>query len=179
MRLIEVRRIGPIMVALSAGMTVAGCASDRIAGPAGTAARYVTVFQKDLVQLQAQLADYRKQQTANDNARVVDTSVAMSSVSQVQNEMALLACKTPVEVFSSLRSQGDAQIVAELANPITLASDEIELPTDKLAAVAAGLDDLSKTPGTKADLNVLILYGKSVNTALQAHEKAASAPAAQ
>jgi succinylglutamate desuccinylase len=155
---------------------IAGCASDRLAEPAGDAARYVSAFQVDLATLQTDVADYQKQAIAINGERVTDTSRSLATATQAEDVMLLLACTTPGAVFSALQTQGNASLAIELAAaPSTPAA--ATLPTDKLAAVASSLTSLSKKPGSKENLDFLLAYGQSVGASLKTPTAGATTPA--
>lgn len=163
-------RCSPLFISIAWAVTAAaGCASDRVAGPAGEAAKYVSAFQSDLATLQSDLTEYQKQQASINAERAVDTLVSQATRSQTQNVMNLFACTTPGAVFSTLQMQGNTAVAGEIAaTSAPAAVSAAALPTDKLAAVAASLSKLTKKPGTKADVEFLLAYGKSIGKNLKA-----------
>jgi hypothetical protein len=151
---------------------LAGCASERVAEPAGGIASAVAAFQADLSRFQDTThelqADEANLAVGNDRQR----QAATSALNQLQTEQALGEASGFSEMFTILQAQADTHVASLLSSPDTaMLPVSAALPLDKLGAVTKTVQTIAKPPKTRDDLDFLVKFATTTNDDLSALQK--------
>jgi hypothetical protein len=158
-----------------AGLLLSACATDRVAGPAKVVAQVVSGMQADLSRFDTEIKTLQSGEASLTAGNNLVRDLAVASTRQTQTAAQVAQSPSTTEAFKLLQDQANAEVAALLAPTAQAASaTSATLPIEKLGSVASTLNQLSKPPNAKADLESLINFGTQVNSDLST---AKSAPA--
>jgi hypothetical protein len=165
---------------IAASLTIAilsACAADRVAGPAGTIGSDLSTLQSQLVAFSGDMEEWRSNQQSRTKAEIALQGIADEYVQKQQAQWALRGDAATPKLFATLQTQG-TNAVARWNQPASAATPaSAPVPVDKLAPAVSTVQELSKTPTTKADFDSLLAYGKQVSKTMKSLQTAAaSAP---
>ncbi len=160
-------KIAPYLI-LVVGL-LSGCASSRVAEPAGHISKAVAAFQADLSKFQQTTRELQSNEAAlaarNDRARAISTR----TLEQIETRRALLDASSFAEMLDILRTRANAHVAAVIAPSVTpVAPASTSLPISKLGAVAAITKKIAKPPKSDDELKFLLGFIKKTNEDLAA-----------
>lgn len=153
-------------VILVAGL-LSGCASKRVAAPAGDIANAVAALQADLSKFQQSTREIQSNEAAlaarNDRAR----AISIRALEQVETRRALLDASSFAEMLDILQARANAH-VAESITPSAapVAPPSASLPIGKLGEVAAITRKIATPPKTDDEMKFLVGFIKQTNADL-------------
>jgi hypothetical protein len=144
---------------------VTGCAADNVTGPAQSAGDAISKLQTDLTKFQDDIDGYQDREFARTVGNQLLSNNSADTARQLQVEWGIASAKDKTTMFQALQKQGLDATSALLSAPTQAkAPAAAPLPLDKLGQVAKIMEDISKPPGLKADVEFLVGYGRTVNS---------------
>jgi hypothetical protein len=157
-------------------MLACGCASDRVLQPAQTIHISATLFQTQLNSFQATLKALQSAKQEWIAANNLQRDHALTATRRLQITQDISEATGPTDVFRILRTQANAEVTAmTAAPPASPSAAPVSFPIDQVGSAAKTVGELAKAPGTKADLEFLTDFAKSVNKDLRAPKAATPA----
>lgn len=156
-----------LLILACASLGLAGCAGDKIAGPARTIGHDVSGLSGNLSRLQDDLTDYQGSTHLRTEGHSARADVALSAARQRQTEWKLVDAANTTEALGVLMEQSRAE-AARLAAPAPAATSapKAELPVKPLATVAKGIDEIGRRKTRREELQLLIDNARAVNDQL-------------
>jgi hypothetical protein len=157
----------PLLLLACLSLGLAGCAGDRIAGPARTIGRDVSGLSSNLSRLQDGLTEYQETTAIRTDGLAARAEVALAAARQRQTEWKLVDADDTTAALDALMAQSRAE-AARLAAPAPepTAKPKAELPVKALAGVAKSVDEVGRPRTRREELLGLIAYGRDVNDQL-------------
>ena len=156
-----------------------GCAAQVIRDPARVVGNEVATFQGSLSSFQDSLKATQDDVRATVTGSAERGAAALAVTQQLQVEWTIARAKSDSDILAAFQAQGKAETLRLLAPPTQPALPaSVSFPVDTLSGVAKTLEQLSKGPTARADLDFLSSYGKKVMTQLKALEDQAKPLAA-
>ena len=155
-----------------AAALLSGCASSRVAAPAGDIANAVAALQADLSKFQQSTRELQANEAAlarrNDGAR----ATSMSALEQIETRRALLDTSSFAEMLDILQARANAHVAEAVApSAVPAAPASASLPIGTLGAVAAIAKKIAKPPKSEDELKFLLGFIKQTNEDLAALSK--------
>jgi hypothetical protein len=147
-----------------ASLLLSACATDRVAEPAKIAAQVVSGMQADLSRFDTEVKTLQSGESSLTAGNNLVRDLAVASTRQTQTAWQLAQSPSTTEAFKLLQDQANAEVAALLApSSQATSATSATLPLEKLGSVSSALNQLSKPPNAKADLESLITFGTQVN----------------
>jgi hypothetical protein len=158
-------------VILIAGLS-GGCASSRVAQPAGEIATAVASLQTDLAKLQQSTRELQANEAALAARNFGAGAISRGALEQIETRQAVLDASSFAEMLEIFRTKANAHVAAQLAPPApNEAPASASLPTAKLGAIASIVKKIAKPPSSKDGLKFLVEFVKKANDDLAALQK--------
>ncbi len=146
------------------GLLLSACATNRVAEPAKAVAQVVSGMQADLSRFDTEVKTLQSGEASLTASNSLVRDLAATSTRQTQTAWQVAQAPSTTEAFKLLQDQANAEVAALLAPSARAASaTSATLPLEKLGSVSSTLNQLSKPPNAKAELESLIQFGTQVN----------------
>jgi len=155
---------------------IAGCAADRVVQPAQTIQTSISVFQTQLSLFQSSVEALQSGEQSVMVANNVQRDRALAETRRLQITQDVSEAARPSEVFKALQSQAKVEVAAMTAAPVSAPKfAPVTLPVEQLASVANTVGQLTKSPGTKVEIQYLIGFVNTINKDMSAPKPATPA----
>jgi len=162
------------------GLLLSGCATDRVVAPAKAVAPVVSGMQADLSRFDTEVKTLQSGEASLTASNNLVRDLAAASTRQTETAWQVAESSGTTEAFKVLQDQANAEVAALLVPSVQPASaPSATMPLDKLGSVSTTLNQLSKTPNAKAELQSLIQFGTQVNQDLSTAKSAPAGGASQ
>jgi TolA-binding protein len=160
-----------IHLILVAGL-LTGCASTRVAAPAGEIGDAVATFQADLANFQDATQQLQGGEEILSSRNNLVRRLSAQALGQLQTEQALAEDRSFEEMLKTLQTQADAHVATLLAPPTAdTPPTSADMPINQLSSVTTIVRGIAKPPGAKQQLQFLAEFAKTTNQDLNALQK--------